>query len=211
MNLIIIFFDLLLELDCSIHSIEIKDSITGIYNIDIYTSTKEDFINIKQIFKERVKLININNTNYIHFYENFLDNYIRVRINIEDSKLIILPSKTNYIKISHLYESNESFPTNNLPKKLNKLYIESYIPYDISNLPNQLISLKITGCKYNLDSLPPNLKFLEISKYDEMCDDLLYDLDSFANLPPSLKKIKLDNYYYSSLTDLLNNYEKIEI
>lgn len=62
-----------------IHKIEIKDSIGGIYNIIVYM-LEEDYLNVKNIFENRTRLLDISDINSIFFYETFFDGQINVKI-----------------------------------------------------------------------------------------------------------------------------------
>lgn len=73
------------------------------------------------------------------------------------------------------------------------------IKFDLTNLPNQIVNLELYG-KFNLVYLPESLKRLKLSNK--------YELEDFIELPVNLKEIYIGKYKYTSLNDLLDNYEK---
>lgn len=196
-------FNLIFNLNIKYIYITIKENDLSYINMDFFHSY--DFDRFEEIFNQQMELLNYPNP--FKFINNLYVQNVNFLISKNNYELITLPSDIKEIEIYHGGTDN-IFPVNNLPSDLEILEIQSYALYELSNLPNKLKILRLIGWKHNLDSLPPNLKFLEVYQYDKIHGNLLYELNSFVNLPHSLKKIIVGEYSYESVSDLLDNYEK---
>lgn len=209
MDAINVFFDLLSELDYQVDRIDIFVGVQK-YILKLYL---KDLEYIKTVFYERVKIKNI-----VHVSSeiglvlptiNFDDKVIHVQIDIKDYSSITYPPNTTIIDVSHQYsyQNEKPFPTNNLPRNLKCFSIETNIPMELTNLPNQLKSMYLIGCEQNLDFVPVDLEFLELSRFHYELP-VYNETKHFENLPSSLKQIRIGSYIYNSVSDLLNNYWK---
>lgn len=145
MNPIIVFFNLLLELDYHIDKINIYVNVQK-YLLELYL---KDLEYVKTLFYERVGFKNIlyepSQFNLVLASINepvknsidFHDEYVRVQIDIKYYLSITFPPNTTIIKVELVYEfrKENAFSTNNLPKNLKCFSIKTNIPIDLSNSP----------------------------------------------------------------------------
>ena len=112
---------------------------------------------------------------------------------------INIPSSTNILS-----DKPELIGALNLPVKLKTLKIISSVPFDLSNLPNQLTGLYLgsSECKFNLDSLPESLTELELPMKNKF-----YTRDDLINLPVGLIKISVGYKIYSSVNQIVEQKE----
>lgn len=131
----------------------------------------------------------INPQDYFKFLQTieFPENINNIGINVS----------TNINNLSNKYEF---IGTLNLPAKLKTLKIASSIPFDLSNLPNQLtgLYLGLSECKFNLDFLPESLTELELPTQNKF-----YTRDDLINLPIGLSKISDGYFKYSSVNQII--------
>lgn len=102
----------------------------------------------------------------------------------------------------------------NLPTNLAQLKIVSKFPFDLSNLPTQIILLDIaeSPCKFNLDYLPDSIQILylpPVVKTTRNDFNYFYKLLDLSNLPSSLVEINLGNFIiYKSIGELMEKFNK---
>lgn len=100
----------------------------------------------------------------------------------------------------------------NLPENLTQLKIVSLYPFDLSNLPTQIILLDIaeSPCKFNIDYLPDSIQILYFPPIIKtICNDFnyFYKLSDLSNLPSSLIEINFGNFItYKSISELMENF-----
>ena len=106
--------------------------------------------------------------------------------------------------VNNLPDRPEQIGSLNLPNKLKTLKIVSSIPFDLSNLPNQLAGLYLgsSECKFNLDSLPESLSELELPMQNKF-----YTRDDLINLPIGLTKISVGYKIYNSVNQIIEQKE----
>ena len=121
-------------------------------------------------------------------------NMIKILVNNEISKLI----KSLFYQIKLF----------NLPANLKQLKILSSYPFNLTNLPTQLILLDIQEieCKFNLDYLPDSIQILSLPN---IITSKIYKLLDLSNLPYSLVQINFGNFIiYKSIGELMEKFNK---
>ena len=170
-------------------------------------------IYINYLYIEVFYNINIVNNSFILYlddngYENIFTLFENIKYPPNTDTIIIIVNVDYLTKYMTLSLSKlKIIKLLNLPEKLSHLKITSSIPFDLSNLPTNLISLDISnsGCKFNLDYLPDSLKILYLPSFFlhvTYVDWLKY----LTNLPLSLIEIKCGYIVYNSVGELIKNY-----
>lgn len=176
---------------------------------------------IEKIEFYRYSIINISkhphNLKYILFSDYMTDIKINIlpynmfKIQFEefyDKKYNNLPLNLSKI-INHRYFNQQ---INNLPLKINTIHLMEYFNKSINNLPNMIKYLIINTYYYNkkINKLPTKLYHLEKScminynLYNTQLQSLSWwSTIEINNLPITLKKLKIFDYYTKSL-DFLN-------
>lgn len=127
-------------------------------------------------------------------------NMIKIMVENEIQKLI----KSPFYKIKLF----------NLPSNLTQLKIISLYPFDLSNLPTQIILLDIaeSHCKFNLDYLPDSIQILYFPPIVEIIRNdfyYYYKLSDLSNLPSSLIELNFGNFIiYKSIGELMEKFNK---
>lgn len=133
-----------------------------------------------------------------------------VDIDLDFLQKIVYPVYTKEINIFCTYNFDKIINLNMLPSELEKLIIISSILFDLTNLPNKLKQLDLSGCnrwkKFNLDYLPESLKLLKLASTDEMSGYSIYEIKDLENLPIGLNEIFIGNMFFKSVEDILQNY-----
>lgn len=134
-----------------------------------------------------------------------------VKIDLDFLNKIIYPKFTEQIHIYNSIETENAINLGILPQELKKLIIISSDPFDLTNLPNQLVFLDLSGCtgwkKFNLDYLPESLKILKLAYTDDLGGQTIYGIKDFQNLPSSLNEIFIGNMFFNSFEELIKNYQ----
>ena len=188
------------------------------YPIEKITICSDDFSYIEIIFK--------NNCDLEKFRQFIFDlMYLDISISCNKTELTLFanidlnfffkltyPKFTKELHIFNTLKSEKIIGLGILPIELKKLLIISSEPFDLTNLPNQLVTLDLSGCtglkKFNIDYLPSSLKILKLSYVNEIdfAKTNIYDLKDFQNLPNSLNEIYIGNMFFSSAKEVLQKY-----
>lgn len=200
MNINTQIYNKIIENDYQIYNLNLI-----ITNLELEISFKLSFENELKKFELILRQMNLQIYEYIDLYNDC------IKINLKKSSIDI--NNFKWIKVQNIQINNWSndynlIKLNNLPKELKKLVISSSYPFDISNLPIGLVELDLSDSsyKFNLDNLPENLKLLKVD-----CNYIgkkIYNVDDFANLPKKLKRINLRDKVYTSVEQIIENYEK---
>lgn len=165
-------------------------------DLDIFTNSIYNIyfqsMNNVELFNNSLQL-NLFDSNIINLFEmlNFPSNVDIIKIMVENKIEKLIESQIYKIKIL------------NLPINLSQLKIISNYPFDLSNLPTQLILLDIaeSNCKFNLDYLPNSVQILYLPN--------IYDFNNLSNLPSSLEEINFsNNTVYKSIGELVEKFNK---
>lgn len=137
---------------------------------------------------------------------------------IDTFEMLDYPSNVSIIKIYNnvcvktLPETQiYSIKLLNLPPNLSQLKIISHNPFNLSNLPQQLILLDLaeSPCKFNLDYLPNSIQILYLHNIYEIIQMKIYKLEDLSNLPSGLVEINFGNYKkYNSTDELMKKFNK---
>lgn len=146
-----------------------------------------------------------NNSLWISFNHTTIDTFetLNYPSNVNMIKIMVKNEIQNLIK-SPFYQTKLF----NLPENLTQLKIISLYPFDLSNLPTQIILLDIqeTECKFNLDYLPDSIQILCLPNIITSKNYKLLDL---SNLPHSLVEINFGNFIiYKSIGELMEKFNK---
>lgn len=204
------------------------------YNYFLTCDLDINLITIHQIYNVTLLTISIvydenENINKFKKFENYIvekynmiriENVDEINFNVNYDTNIFLPEKIN--KLQFLNYKNNIINLNNLPKQLKELELNKarnndFITYNITNLPNQLEKLVLSGnVKFNLDFLPENLKKIQIYYYESygvtcyknILKDI-YTLEELHNLPTGLEEININDNIYYGVDELINLYNNI--
>lgn len=191
------------------HKLVVQDYLTDkitIYSdnlsyIEIIFSNKHDLEKFRHLIFGLLYMDISSNCNY---NSNQLTLY--VNIDVDFLSKMTYPKFTKELNIFSTIKSENVISFGLLPSVLEKIIIISIVPFDLTNLPNQLVFLDLllsTGLiKFNFDYLPESLKILKLS-YTDNC---IYDLNDFQNLPSSLNEIYIGNMFFCSIEDVMKNY-----
>lgn len=192
----------LIEQNYSIEKIII--SADNILSIDII------FLKISDLEKFRELIFDMM---YFDIYKTCDSTKFTLFVNIDLNFLekIVYPKSTKEINIFKVFDTNKIINLGQLPPELKKLIIISSVPFDLTNLPNQLEILDLSGCtgwkKFNLDYLPESLKLLKLPYTDEMGGKTIYEVKDLQNLPITLNEIYIGNMFFNSVEDVLQKYK----
>lgn len=133
-----------------------------------------------------------------------------VKIDLDFFSRMDYPKFTKQLLLFNSIDSENVISLGLLSSVLEKIIIISKVPFDLTNLPNQLVFLDLSGCtglrKFNFDYLPESLKILKLSYTDGQNKNSIYDLNDLQNLPSSLNEIYIGNKFFCSTKDVLKNY-----
>lgn len=184
--------------------------------------------------------INFANSNDLdNFTNNIFNKYYQLLNNVELSNNLLLvnlfdtsnivdlfetlnyPSNVKIIKIivkneivNSIKSQNNSIKLLNLPDNLSQLKIISIYPFDLSNLPIQIVLLDIvdSDCKFNLNYLPDSIQILYLPQINtlKLKDyNYFYKLSDLSNLPSSLVEINFGtntDIVYKSTSELMEKF-----
>jgi hypothetical protein len=188
------------------------------YPIEKITICADDFSYIEIVFEnmhdlEKFRQL-IFDFMYLDFSQTCNSNQLTLFVNVDldfFSKLTY-PEYTKELNVFNVLSSKNIINLGILPSKLNKLLIISSEPFDLTNLPNMLTILDLSGCtgckKFNLDYLPSSLEILKLASTDDLGGASIYGLKDFENLPISLNEILIGNMFFNSTQELLEKYEE---
>lgn len=145
-----------------------------------------------------------NNSLWINLFHTTIDTFetLNYPSNVNMIKIMVKNEIQNLIK-SPFYQTKLF----NLPENLTQLKIISLYPFDLSNLPTQIILLDIeeTECKFNLDYLPDSIQILYLPN---IITSKIYKLLDLSNLPSSLVEINFSNFIiYKSIDELMEKFK----
>jgi len=175
----------------------------------------DDFTN--DIFNKYYYSINnvepSNNSLLLNIFHTTIDIFEKLNYppNVNIIKIMVKSEIQNIIK-SSFYQ----IKLFNLPENLTQLKIVSLYPFDLYNLPTQIILLDIaeSPCKFNLDYLPNSIKILYfppiVKTTHNNNKNYFYKLHDLSNLPSGLIEINFGNLIiYKSIDELMEKFNKV--
>ena len=194
-------YNKLVDLDYPISKITIYTD--NFSYIEIIFSNKYDFEKFRHLIFD---LLYVDISSGYNHNSNQLTLYVNIDVNFLSK--MTYPEFTKELNIFSTIKSENVISLGLLPSVLEKIIIISIVPFDLSNLPNQLLFLDLTlstgVIKFNFDYLPESLKILKLS----YTDNSTYDLNDFQNLPSSLNEIYIGDMFFCSIEDVIKNYYK---
>jgi hypothetical protein len=195
------------------------------YPIEKITICSDDLSFIEIIFENKSDLEKfrqfIFDLMYVDIFTNCGQTQLTLFVGFDFNFFLKLtyPKFTKELSVHNTIQSDKIIGLGVLPSELKKLLIISTEPFDLTNLPNKLTMLDLSGCtglkKFNIDYLPSSLKIFKLAYIDEIPGNTIYDkisgvslygLSDFENLPNSLDEIYIGNMFFNSVEEILQKY-----